>query len=435
MIFFLTAFLRSITFQEKKAKPNFAFSEGEVYKMCSKDIFKDKNFNQVIQIIKEKFNNRLYDDGFEKRALKYLRSNIIATPCNKNFVKDELNPADDANLKPEDRNFRICIEMLLLYFKRKFTSKNSFYCVFTEKHVSILIQQLVNENTNIAKNISSLIIAIINDSMIFTEIIKNFVKNEIISYIEGFRHYKGIVELLNILNTIFLKEICDKKETKYIYKFVVLPIFIKSAIEIISDDTMYNLISTFIKDDEDLLIETFQYFCKYFSFHSTRTKTVILQIIYHILKNNQEVDFTNVILYINKIFNFVLILENQGLIEILFSMFIDHDILEILKNYINLIMPKLFENVYKLSQKYWNIKGKSNVFVILQRLMNCDKELFNICLQEFNIKREKDGLIEEIDQEMTNILFEACLDQLDSENILKMRKKSLIPFETDKFES
>ncbi|KAM0688313.1 hypothetical protein COBT_000430, partial [Conglomerata obtusa] len=246
-------------------------------------------------------------------------------------------------------------------------------------------------------------------------------------------HYNGIPEICNLFNILLLKINYDDKKMFSMLRDCFLPLLLTDVIEIVSEDIIFSIYNTLINENMNLIIYSFTYFCKHFSICKTKSRILILQLIQNIMKQHQELNFEKIIIFFNKILNEVFISENQNLIEMVFNYFTDYDIFEIIKKNIFQITPFLFNNLYILSKKYWNYKGKSNVFIILQRVMNCDMELFSKCLRDFNINLEKEGLNNQFYDNITKELFESCLDSFDKDNILKMRRKSILPFESDKY--
>ncbi|KAM0688312.1 hypothetical protein COBT_000429, partial [Conglomerata obtusa] len=148
---FSDSFAETIILKKKKAKPNIAFSEGD-YKMLEKrDLFANKDFPDVIQNIKDKFNSKLYDRQYENDSIHYLKEKIIKTPINTKKVMPELCPIDDPYNHTFDNNTKIALETLILYCKRKVCVEKAFINIFDTKDMYRIIEQFTNENSIINK--------------------------------------------------------------------------------------------------------------------------------------------------------------------------------------------------------------------------------------------------------------------------------------------
>ncbi|AFN82786.1 Ser/Thr protein phosphatase 2A regulatory subunit beta [Encephalitozoon romaleae SJ-2008] len=207
--------------------------------------------------------------------------------------------------------------------------------------------------------------------------------NEFISFINNNRTHIGLEEILKVVLVVIRKRSIAYEDMVVFHYQVILGMirtrFCGESKEI------SNVIKAICRNYPELIPLTIKHFKKVFGEVWSNTKVVIV----HAMGETFSVMGDEM----------YLCLENEICELIGMSFDSNHhlvieDMAEILLlNYRSILrhketfVPKVFEPIYRASQKFWRIEGVNKILRILHAILEMDCRLFERCLKAYNVKR------------------------------------------------
>ncbi|WUR02429.1 serine/threonine-protein phosphatase 2A 56 kDa regulatory subunit gamma (RTS1) [Vairimorpha necatrix] len=305
---------------------------------------------------------------------------VVIRKCKEKIFRDIKNqnktgrlfyPWDDTNIKNKvTSNINIFTRIFSLLTSKH---KNILKQEISDSDIYSLFNLLKSEDEKERFNILQIII---NIKDLNKKLIQNIIENELLLFYDEERTHVGIEEILEIIENLNLKD-----ETFY-YQIILKFLHIKN-LEFYKN--IENIIYKYSSEDYKIGQFTLKYLYKIYKEIEFINKSVIVKLYFQIyLRWSRRIQFKNVIEEICEIINYGLKSEYQNLIENIMKIGESKIMRNLLKENINEILPKIFDNLYILSKKYWASKEKVKIYKFISLLLSMNHECFEKCLIKYN---------------------------------------------------
>ncbi|TBU09639.1 serine/threonine protein phosphatase 2A [Hamiltosporidium magnivora] len=396
------------------------------------EILKSQNTQQILPILTNIILNVNLSKDLETKILNFLKdklskiSNNITIP----FLFDHQSKDDRFIVFDEWPVFYNSILILKKYLTRNFFSKEIFFQIFTENVISNIFERIVSRDVKERTVVFLLSELIVNRIPEYTKIYLKCLINEIIKIIHSKTATVGIQEILKF--SIFsLQNFTDLNIDIFLFE-CILPLF-KKNINQSNGIEFIEILKIFISKKSETIKIILSYIIRSLDSLSGYCKELIVKFLEIIIEYNGNILIENDLLN-----HFCIILCHSiessyySLVESVCNLFLNEKCYLFLKNNSNFILTKIFDSIYNLSKKYWNKKDICQVLNVINLLMVMNRECFENCLRNYNLKKYQEKYPSKFLKE--NIVLECFKNGLlrnNSETINNVRKKSTVQLNED----
>lgn len=378
------------------------------------------NFNNTLRDISKQLLECENKEAAEldKQHLVFLKQNILSSLFCLDLEKDQFKDIKDRAKRSA--------EILTLCFKKKLVAKQMFYLIFSRCDICNIIEQICIDDPLVLEILTLTIKTIINKFEKYHDTIKRKCINIIIAYIQGYKPATGLIYIIDILHSFALKDMINVEEGLFIYQNCILPLIKNDIIETFTLDNFMTICESFFIREKKNISMILAFICKEYDTGSTATKIILINLISSILLKDIETESViNILIRITvKAFES----QNYIVIETMVDIYNKEESFNIILQHNHIILPLIFDALFKLSMNYWYEKGKGYILVIIQKFMRSDNVLFNICLRKYNKKRALKSVTEDYDLEFADTFFNLLSVE---DEIRRERRKSVLPFEQE----
>ncbi|KAI8642721.1 phosphatase 2A regulatory B subunit-domain-containing protein [Parasitella parasitica] len=213
--------------------------------------------------------------------------------------------------------------------------------------------------------------------------IRRSINNIFFQFIYETEHFNGVAELLEILGSIINGFALPlKKEHKtFLYK-VLIPLHKPAHLATYSPQLTYCVVQ-FLEKDPDLVPGVIQGLMRYWPKVNSAKEVIFLTEFEEILDVTENgFDDTVMILFFQKLAQCVASPHFQVAERALYF-YTYEDVIRIMDDNIEVLMPIIFPSVYKHSNQHWNRTIHQLVYNTLQLLMKLDQDLFEKLVEDY----------------------------------------------------
>lgn len=341
-----------------------------------------KAYKDILRVLEESYEELNITKTVFSCILKVALRHIIRTlPKSINPTGHIYSMMDDISRKhPGGSNIHRFLRLLTYVLKR--VDKEIAAEGFTQEVVMKLVEMTRTEDLEERKRLSELL-ASISDYPGCLNTIFFGVANEFINFIDNNRTHIGLEEVLKVVLVVIKKRnIAYEDMAVFHYQVILRMIRTRFCGE---SKEISNVIKAICRNYPGLIPLTIKHFKRVFGEVWSNTKVVIVHAIGEALNVMSD--------------EMYLCLENEicELVRMSFDSnhhLVTEDMAEtLLSNYRSVLrhketfVPKVFESVYKASQKFWRIEGVRKILRILHAILEMDCRLFERCLKTYNVKK------------------------------------------------
>lgn len=315
-------------------------------------------------------------------------------------------PGDDINIRNVTKSNINIFTKIFELITSKCYSKSMFTREISDQDIFSLFHLLKSEDERERMNICNILINIYDAYSIK---IKYIVENELIQFYEDNRTHIGIEELLELLQLI----IKNTKDDSFFYQVALRFLSIKNL-------EYYKLITDIIYKycSEDVKISNFtlNYIFVLYEKVDYINKPILVKLYFNIyIRWAKRIPFRGILNDMCFIINFGLSSEYHPLVEEVLKTLDSRIIKKIFSEYIDDILPKIFNNIYLLSKKYWYSKGKLRIFKYISILLSMNYACFEKCLINYNLDKFVKKIFNFTEDTVLDILRK-CIEHTNIEN-------------------
>ncbi|EJW04067.1 hypothetical protein EDEG_01643 [Edhazardia aedis USNM 41457] len=369
-------------------------------------LLSDKNISEILNYLKSNFISKEVNNKALYHDVLYILKRICIKAAKKilNPIGENYHPKDDIPVNNSDRIFvNLSLDLLINTLRKKIIQASLFASVFTDSDISYLIEQLqtedLQESTKIVRFIQ--LVILLDDN--FLPIIKKKDSNEIILFCEGIRHHRGVLELVNIIYFLQLKnKYVDEKEAMKHFQICLLPLLDKKVFEIFTEESIQKIFGQFFIANKIFALKTVEYVSRIFSKCGTKSQSIMFTLIKNLLTDKQN-DFylKDFSVHICSILNYILKSQNHILVDLLVAFMLDKNISKQIGLDIKFYCESLFSNLYYICKNYWSVRDRGKTLLVLSMLFRKDPIIFDKCLQNHNKAVTKNNLLNKINDSLT----------------------------------
>lgn len=378
---------------------------------------------------------------------------------NSNPTGVQFHVGDDVNVKNSVSSNINIFAKILNYVTSVMYDNNIILKVFCDSDILNLINLLKSEDENERAQIANVLLNIFKN---FKITIRNVIENELCLFYEGLRTHIGMEELLEVVSCIIEDMVRIKPIKREYVKLENKKFPISNDQSIISNNNFKDKNEEKLKEKNNSFF--YEYVLRFLTVNNLEYYTNINQIIFSYCKKNlnvskitlkylsvlfQNTQFSNksvlvqiyMSIYIlwsrkisyNEIINDVCMFLNNAfesehfkLIDQTVKIIDFHVIKKFFKENITEILPKIFDNLYMISKKYWRHKGKLDILKFMFLIINLNHHCFEQCLINYNKKKhlKKSEIFEDLKKKLLKVIESYKIEQ-SKELIFTKRRKSL----------